>query len=119
MTMSVSGTGPYNVSGMAESVPYATFPYFSGEITISDSFEDNLLDFGKGLSEVWIINKASGAIAFQFKEHFVENSIVAANVADGIVLQDDKIFFKRLNKRQMKIRSAVDGVTGFAYVFGV
>jgi hypothetical protein len=92
----------------------ATYSYSSGLITTTGLYSGNILDFGVGLSEVWIINAGSNALCFQFPE------LYDPGTADsGIVPGNDKIFFRHLQKRGMKIRSADITAHTTCYVFGI
>lgn len=122
MAITVIGTGPYQFSslGIGATTSTATYSYFSGLITTTDSFEDNILDFGVGLAEIWIMNFGSNAIAFQFPDKYITTSpATPANTASGIVLPADKIYYRRANKKGMKLRSALSGAQSTLYVHGI
>lgn len=123
MAIDVIKTGAYefNAFGVNAITSHATYSFFSGEITTTDSFEDNILDFGVGLAELYIVNTSvSGMAAFQFPEKYITtNPATPANVASGIVIAGDKVIFRHMNKRGLKLRSAVSGVPATVYVFGI
>jgi hypothetical protein len=124
MAINVLPTGPYPVdrNQIHSYAAYATYTYFSGEIITTDSFEGNILDFGAPLKELWILNVGSNPCAFQFPELYVGVPPVSpnvANLASGLCLGNDKINFRTLNKRGMKVRSLVTGSQTTLYVFGV
>jgi hypothetical protein len=124
MAISVNPSGPYQIDRnlIHAYAAYATYTFFSGEIVTTDSFEGNILDFGAPLKEIWILNIGANPIAFQFPELYSTASITppnAANLASGVCLANDKINFRTLNKRGMKVRSLVSGSQSTIYVFGV
>jgi hypothetical protein len=125
MTIGVSGTGSYtpdSTGGVHTYTSYATYSFFSGELISTDSFEDNVLDFGVPLSEVFIVNAGANPIAIQWPEDYVgvKTPANAANIASGVVLNGATVNFRKLMKRGMKIRSLTAGSQSVkVYVFGV
>jgi hypothetical protein len=120
--MSVIGTGPWVQQGLGlhAITSYATYSFYSGVLTTTDSFEDNIINFGTALDQLYIVNAGSHAIAFQFPEYFVQTGAVV-NTACGVVLANSQIFFHpHLNKKGIKIRSLSDGDQSTpVYIFGI
>lgn len=120
--MAIVGTGPWvqQGRGLHSLTSYATYSFYSGKLTTTDSFEDNILNFGTALGQIYIVNAGSNAIAFQFPEFYVATG-APVNTACGIVLTNDKTIYRvNFNKKGMKIRSLVDGQQSNAvYVFGI
>ena len=124
MAISVNPSGSYQIdrNQIHSYAAYATYSFFSGEVITTDSFEDNILDFGAPLKELHIINIGANPIAFQFPELYSTAAVTppnAANLASGVCLASDKVIFRTLNKRGMKVRSLVSGSQSTLYIFGV
>jgi hypothetical protein len=124
MAINVLASGTYQpntVGGIHSVTSFGTYSFFSGELTTTDDFEANILDFGVGLGEIWIVNINANALAFQFPDLYVGAGSPAnvANLASGVVLGNDKIYFRKANKRGIKIRSLVTGSQTKAYIFGI
>ena len=118
MALSVSGTGPYQAIPGTPMTSVVTYAFFSGELTTSDSFEDNIFVFGANLSEIIIQNTGgSNKIAFQWPDDYIPN--LPANTASGIVMPNDKIIFRKANKKGIKIRSATTGSQSTFCIFGI
>lgn len=115
MAITFTTTGPFDptsIRGPNAQTSYATYSFSSGIITATANYADNVLDFGSGLSEIWIV-AVGGAVCFQFPE------LYGTNKDSGIVLADDKISFRRLNKRGVKIRRADAAAAATCYLFGI
>lgn len=116
MAITLNTSGPYvfdSTGGIHTYTSYGTYSFCSGIITTTASYDNNVLDFGVGLAELWIVNAGANPLCFQFPEYY------GLTKDSGIVLASDKIFFRRLNKRGVKIRSADTSLHTTAYVFGV
>lgn len=125
MAIGVSGTGAYapdTTGGIHTLTSYGTYSFFGGELTSTDSFEDNILDFGVPLSEVFVVNAGNKDVAIQWPENYVGvgNPVNGADIASGVVLAGQTLVIRRLMKRGMKIRSLVSGQSSAkVYVFGI
>lgn len=118
MALSVSGTGPYKAVPGAAMTSYVTYAFFSGEVTTTDNFEDNIFVFGANLGEIVIQNTGgSNKIAFQWPDDYIPN--LPANTASGIVLPNSQVIFRRCNKNGIKIRSANSGSQSTFCIFGI
>lgn len=117
MAITFTGTGPYNydsTNGVNKYTTRATYSYSSGIITTTAAYADNILDFGVGLAELWIINAGANALCFQFPELYTPGT-----KDSGIVIGNSQIFFRHVQKRGMKIRSADLAAHTVCYVFGI
>jgi hypothetical protein len=124
MAISVNPSGPYQLdrNQIHSYAAYATYTFFSGQIVTTDSFENNILNFGAPLKELFIYNVGANPIAFQFPELYSTAAITppnASNLASGICLPNYPVIFRSLNKQGMKVRSLSNGSQSTLYIFGI
>lgn len=112
--MAVTASGAYDKSlGRNAQTSYQSYTYYSGAITTTDNFSDNVLEFGCALGEIYIVNAGSNPAAFQFME------LDGTQKGSGMVPGNDKVVFRRANKTQIAVCSLTGGSATTVHVFGV
>lgn len=114
MAINVDPSGAYDRTNN-KNTSTQTYDYFSGELTTTDAFTGNDLDFGAPLSEIHLVNRhATNAVAFQWEDLF------GTNKASGIVLPNSVLTFRKALKGKMRLRSLVNGAqSNSMFVFGL
>lgn len=112
--MAVTGSGAYDKTlGRNSQTSYQSYTYYSGAITTTDNFADNVLEFGCALGELYIVNTGANPAAFQFVE------LDGTQKGSGMVPANDKIVFRKANKLQVAVCSLTGGSATTVHVFGV
>jgi len=128
MAYSVNGTGPYSYSstGLPTQTSIVSYSFFSNLLPTTDSFEDNIFDFGTSLGHIEIVNTGANPNAFQWPDKYITtNPPTPANTACGIVppavggVYGVVVIPYKANKKGMKVRSANTGSQSTFYIWGI
>lgn len=112
--MSVSGTGPYQLSNtpsdLNKSKGYTGYFFFSGAITTTDSYSDNNLSFGVPMSHITIINEGANDLAYQWAEQSI------AGPDGGVVKANSTLTIRSVHHVGIRLRSRNGGSATSALV---
>jgi hypothetical protein len=124
MAITIYPTGPYETNaqtGISARQPYGTFNFCSPLITTPSAYQSNTVsgtgvcDFGGLLSQVYIVNTGTGALAFQWKEQWTTTPVVDG----GFVPGGQTVRIDRANKSGLSVRSADSGTPTTCVVWGL
>ena len=112
--MGVSGTGPFSfdaATGPQAIGGFTNYYFCSDEITTTDNYADNQLDFGVPMNTIVIINADGNDLAFQWIQQD------GTGYDAGIVKANSQVVLRQTVKRGMNLRSRVSGAATSAIVY--
>lgn len=115
MAWNVSGSGKFskdNVSGVSHTGFGRTF-FFSGELTTTDDFAANTMDFGFLSGEIIIVNLSSNPLAYQVDLQF------GTNKATGVVPANSHITLRNVRHMGLRVKSLNAGASATCGVTAV
>jgi len=120
--MALNGSGQITKAKYDEQVrktSVQSYAYCTPVKTSTDAYSGNEMIFSEAdipelrLSEIWIVNTGSNPIAFQWAEE------TDPAKDHGMVLGNDKVFFRTARKYGIRVRSMNPGSASTFVVFGL